>query len=492
MQELITEFNTSLSSENLLLSWQKELVLRRRMRHDAGPELVRIENKDEFKFLQRSLYYGPGRDLFFEMLFRNMNSQTVLNCVLEAPRALISNFLSFLTRSILVSNASPGDWQFLINMYREEFRTEFTELINHMNAEQCAYLTARTGNHDLRRLLKRRQADIIDSSRPEKDLNTASQGIDIQADYPTMYGDKIKTMTAAIKALKDGQNFDLSVTPLNRGALKALLNGGDALFRAGLLSDCLVILTRIATSPDMDEQSLLLSGEHFYYQQIDGLLRKVLPIFSFLASPFDPHRYALELYRNLFPGFRPDTASLLYLDIQALVMASLQGHHRYANYELAQKAAKILALRPDDTVASTLLKSRTKLNSADVAVMEIAVGNRMPLYPHEAFTTMEIIRLWLREDRIKLGKSSAANLLNGYRQLYYWIPAAPFMNEQVLNQLGPVVDDETRTACEHIIAVMQETSQPGLNFKKPEGKTAGYEMTKLHRQLLLSKYMGVF
>ena len=161
-----------------------------------------------------------------------------------------------------------------------------------------------------------------------------------------------------LNSLKASQSFNNLTAPLSRESAEALLDGPDMLFRAGLLADCLAILTQIINSPGMEADSLLLSSEEPSHQKFDRLLRGVLPIYSLLVSPGDPHRYALELYRSLFPGFYPDPASLLYLDIHSIVMASLQGHRQYAHYELAQKGGKILSFRPADTVASILLKIR--------------------------------------------------------------------------------------------------------------------------------------
>ena len=491
MQEIITKFNISLSEEDLFLAWQNELRLRQQIRTTAGREVFLIESNDEFKFLQRCLYYGPRQDLFFEILYRNMANITILNCVLQAPPALIRGFLKFLARNILEQKPPARDLQFLINIYREEFRADFEQLINNMDSGLCAHLLARTSNNDLHQLLKHRQFNIPREDQPEYyGLINPSYASN---EYPTIYGDKIQIIASAVKALKASQSFNLSATPLNRESIEALLDGTDMLFRAGLLSDCLAILTRMVNAPGIDDQSLLLSNEEPYYQQIDGLLRKVLPIYSLLLSPAAPHRYALELYRSLFPGFRPDPASLLYLDIHSIVIASLQGHHQYTHYELAQKGGKIMAFRPDDTVASTLLKSENKMVPEDLSGLEQAIKQRIPYQPHEVYVIMEVLRLWEREGRISFNRISAANLLNGYLQFFNWIPAAPFMNEQVQSQLGPIADEETRTACERILTIIQDSSRIDLvNHRMPTSKFSDHEVHKLRQQLLLSKYMGVF
>jgi len=490
MQEIIKEFNVSISGEDLFLAWQNELRLRQLTRTNADQEAILIENNDEFQFLKRCFYYGPKPELFYEALFQNMANLTIVTCVLQSPPKLISGFLNFLGQYIQEYKPPAQDLQFLINMYRKEFRADFIELINKMNPELCAHLLARTSNNELRELLKHREvpAPIEDQAEHYGLIN--QNPLD---EYPTIYGDKIQIMIAAVKLLKASQSINLLATPLSRESLESLLDGADMLFRAGLLADCLAILTQIINSPGMEADSLLLSSEETSHQKFDRLLRGVLPIYSLLLSPGDPHRYALELYRSLFPGFYPDPASLLYLDIHSIVMASLQGHRQYAHYELAQKGGKILSFRPDDTAASILLKSGNKRRQEDLLGLEQAIKERMPFHPHEVYIIMEILRLWQREGRITLTRLSASNLLNGYLQFFNWIPARPFMNEQVQNQLGLIADEKTRTAGERILAIIHELSQVDLvNHKMTAGKISDYEIYQLRQRLLLSNFMGVF
>jgi hypothetical protein len=490
MHEIITEFNVSQAGADLFLNWQNELRLRKQIRSGSSQDAIIIENNDEFQFLKRCLYYGPGQQLFFEILYRNMANLTILTCVIQSPPDLMSGFLAFVGLHILKHKPSIGDLQFLITMYREEFRPDFIELFNRMDHELCTQLLARTSNNDMRNLINHRQLHL------SREVQTEHYGLVYFShpanDYPTIYGDKIQIMAAAVKALKGSQSFDLSAEPLNRETLETLLDSGDMLFRAGLLADCLAILTKMVNRSGMDEHSLILSMVEPYYQRMDGLLRKVLPIYALLVSPTNPHRYALELYRSLFPGFGPDPASLLYLDIQSIVMASLQGHRQYANYELAQKGGKILGIRSDDAVACILLKSGNQLTPEDLSGLEQAIKQRIPYYPHEVYIIMEVLRLWQHEGRITLTRQAVSSLLHGYLQFFSWIPAAPFMNEHVHNQLGLLADEKTRTASEQVLAVIQNSARVDSAASiNPASNDTGYEVNNLSQKLLISKYMGV-
>jgi len=491
MQEIINEFNVAMSGEDIFLAWHNELRLRQQLRTNAAEDLIRIETNEEFKFLQRCLYYGPEKDLFFKILYQNIASLTILNCTLQAPPDLISGFFNFLADNIVAYKPPARDLQFLLNMFREEFRPNFVDIINNMDTELCAHLLARTSNKELRKLFKHRQKHI--SSDKQLEHYGLIDRLGSSKKYPTIFGDKIEIMAAAANVLKFAQNFNLSTTPLNRESVKVLLDSADMLFRAGLLADCLAILTKMVNRTGTDEQSLLQSDEEPYCLQINNLLRKLLPIYSLLASPTDSHRYVLELYRSLFPGFFPDPASLLYLDIHTIVMASLQGHRQYARYELAQKAGKILGLRPDDSVASILLKSENEMTLEDFSGLERAIKQRIPYYPHEVYIIMEVLRLWHSESRITFNRATAANLLNYYLQFFAWIPATPFMNEQVQSQLGQLADEESRTAGERILTIIRETSRVDLDTNiVPKNINSDFEVDKLRQQLLLSKFMGVF
>jgi len=487
MKTIINKFNVSSSGEDLFLFWQDEFQLRQQIRVAADRERVRLEGSEEFDFLKRCLYYGPKKEIFFAILYQNMASLPILNRVREAPLTFIIEFLRFIAGHILNQNPPARDLQFLINMYQEEFRPYYIELLSAMDTDLCAHLLFRTSNNNLRDLLKARQ-DQISKEYHFKHYGLIDASLS-KYDYPTIYGDKIQLMAAAAQTLKACQ---LQTSPLGRDTIKILLDGADLLFRAGLLADCLALLARMLQHQEIDDQIRLLSNEDPFHKQINVILRKTLPIYSLLVNPSDPHRYALELYRNLFPGFNPDLVSLLYLDIHSIVIASMQGHRQYARYELAQKAANIFNGRPDDLLAAVLLRWGKKSTIDDLSELEQLIKNRMLAQPHEAYVIMEVLRLWLQDGSIILDRLTATNLLRGYLQLFYWLPGAPFMNEMLLKQLGPFVDEEVRKTGEQIVAAIHESSFQDYMQNLSELKITDQAKDKLQQQLCLSKYMGVF
>lgn len=465
MQTIINEFNKTLSHEDLFCAWQDELQLRGEMRTACADwEALLIENAEEFNFIKRSLYYGNRPAEFFIILFRNMRSLPILNCVLESSPAFRADFLCFLTDFILHHKPQPQDLLFIINMYQEGLHSHFAEVIGAMDNELCSYLLARTTNQALRQLIKVRQTQLV------KQVQQVHYGLidplHPNNNYPTIYGDKIQIMAEAIIYLQ-AQHHE---------SIESLLSGAEMLFRAGLLTDCLAILAQMLRYKE-DGKVLFLCSEEPYCQPINQLLRKALPIYTLLFNPAEPHRYALELYRHHFPGFNPDPASLLYLDIYTIIVANLQGYHQYARFELTQKAGKILSYRPDDLVAHLLHKPGETVANEDIAKLELAIAQRTAPLPHESLVIMELLRLWQQEKRITLNRESGARLFKNYQQFFHWIPCSPFMNEQLLQQLNPLVDEASRNAGKLIVAAMQDIYVQ--------------ENNDLHKQLLLGQFMGV-
>lgn len=486
MQTIINKFNISLSGEDLYLCWQDELRLRQQLRVAEDWEGVYIESSEEFHFLKRCLYFGSRKEVFFTIVYHNISSLPILNCVLGAPFTFITDFLHFIADNILMQNSPARDLHFLINMYRDEFRSDYTELIKAMDDELCAHLLARTSNDTLRELFKARQSQIM-LDQDSKDYGLVDFALS-RNDYPTIYGDKIELMAKAAKTLQACHIPD-STTPLTPAAIKMLLDGVDLLFRAGLLGDCLALLARIRES---EGQIPVLSNEEPYYKQISVILRKVLPIYSLLNNPANPHRYVLDIHRSLFPGFSPDPVSLLYLDIYSIVMTNMQGHRQFARYELAQKASKILNRHPDDLLASALLRWGEKLTPDNITELEQLAEQKIYGLPHEAYIIMEVLRFWQHDGTITLNRMTATSLLRNYIKFFYWLPGTSFINAKLLKQLVPLVDEDTRNAVEIIVAVLHEFSFQDSTQKISAPPIPDMEKDKLLKQLRLSKYMGVF
>jgi hypothetical protein len=491
MRTILQELNDSLAQEDLFLNWKNELQLRKHLR--AAPYAVEgllIESDADFDFLKRSLYYSDHKELFLELLYYNRDSQTVLDCLGKAPAILATEFLAFIRDSILVRKPLARDLQFLINLYREDFNPDFAALIDAMDADLCAHLMARTSNNTLRELLQHRQAALSGGDKIEPYGLTESRSS--RNDYPTLFGDKIELMAAAVKSLQNSQDL-IATAPLNGKTIAALLQGAEMLFRSGLITDCLSLVAELLRQPGAEVFDLLLDPDSPFHKPANQLLRKALPFYCMLVDPVDPHRYALELYRSLFPGFSPDPASLIYLDINSIVVPSLHEHRQYAHFELAQKAAKLQDYRPDDLLAAALQKWDHLSSQASLPALQQVIAERITSLPHESFTVMGVLRLGQQEGLLALDQASASRLLQDYLLFFHWIPAPPFMNEELWQHLGPLANRASRRAGGRVINILQEFhASAGADHAAGPGKSNSWENHLLSKQLLLSKYMGVF
>ena len=487
MRIIIDEFNDAHAQEDVFRFWQDELRLRQAGRSaTVEPEACSPQSRKEFNFIKRSLYYGGRKADFFLIVYLSMHRLPILNCMQESPSNFIAAFLKFIKDDILSRHPQPQDIVFLINIYREDLHPYFKDLISVMDDSLCAYLTGRTGNQALRNLLITRQTQVAQENR--QDNYGLVEPLPSNRDYPTIYGDKIELMAAAIKSLKKGQTLQAEDSE-SYSYWPALIEGSDLLFKAGLLAYSLSIMAELIAAPRPNGISPPLD-EEMHYKQINQILRKTVPLYALLSNPAQPHACALEIYRTLFPGFTSDPASLLYLDIYAILFARLQGNRRYAHYELMQKSAKILNWRPDDPVASSLLKTAEQAGSDDQTVFEVAAAQRTTSLPHESLVIMDVLRWWLKEARIAMSRESASRLLQAYQQLYRWIPNPIFLNKPLLKHLGPLVDKSTRKIAERMVILhadsVEKTSQDKLHTD-----INGQEYRDLQRQLLLGRFMGV-
>jgi len=487
MRVIIDEFNDALAQEDVFHFWQDELRLRQAGRTAViQPEACLLNSREEFYFIKRSLYYGDKKDDFFTIVYRNMHNISVINCLQESPPNFIASFLKYIKDDILPRHPLPQDLVFLINMYRDDLHPYFEDLINAMDDQLCTHLISRTGNLALRDLFSTRQTRIAQDNR--QDHYGLTKLGPWNRDFPTIYGDKIKLMAAAITSLKKGQILQ-AAEPMSFSYWPALIEGSDLLFKAGLLADSLSIIAELIATPRPYETSFPLDQE-MLYKQINQILRRAVPLYALLSNPVQPHSCALDIYRMLFPGFSPDPASILYLDIYAVVLARLQGDRRYAHYELMQKSAKILNRRPDDLVASSLLKTTEQADSDDQTVFEEAAAQRRTSLPHESLVIMDVLRWWLKEARITMSRESASNLLQAYQQLYQWIPNPIFLNKPLLEHLGPLVDKSTRKMAERMV-ILQVDLSGKTSPDKLRADIHSHEYGYLQRQLLLGRFMGV-
>ena len=93
MKTIMKAFSTLAEQPDVFACWQEELQLRRRLRRSDAWQEVKIGTRTEYEFLQRSLFYGPQRDIFFAILINNLADQSVLALLRTSDPGVVTGFM---------------------------------------------------------------------------------------------------------------------------------------------------------------------------------------------------------------------------------------------------------------------------------------------------------------------------------------------------------------------------------------------------------------
>ena len=242
MKTVMEAFSAQAEQPDLFASWQEELQLRRRLRQTDAWQEVKIGTRAEYEFLQRGLFYSRQRDIFFAILLNNLADQAVLALVRDSGPGVVTGLLNYLPRYVNEQHPPAASLGFLIHLFQDDYRPVYTSLVETLDAEQSAYLMARTGNRNLRRMLK----EQLERIKAAQSAGQAEQPVleQIRPPWPTIHGDKIELLAAAAAVL----NPQPDANPADENSLYRwdnLVEGAELLWRAGLLADCIALLNRM-------------------------------------------------------------------------------------------------------------------------------------------------------------------------------------------------------------------------------------------------------
>ncbi len=486
MQTIIEKFQAASKTGDLFGYWQQEMQLRQALRNAEDWINIRISDPAEYDFLKRGLYYGPGHDIFLDVVIQNMDNQAVVDSVINSSRQFVSDLLGRLKSHIISRHPAPQTLGFLINVFNDNIFSEYQDLVNVIDEDLCSYLMSRTSNKTLRRLLKDRLATI----KEEKNYSAVTAKTATPKEWSTIHGDKIQLLNLSSKMLQElNQNILVNQA---QTVVDKLLDCASLLFRAGLLADCMGLLAKTLIDSGFEKDNPFLDRSDSYYRQVNRLLGKVVPLHSLLIDPIHPRAYALENYRSLFPGFMPDPAALLYLDLYAITLKGLQGQRQYARYEILQIAAKLHNSRRDDCLAAGLVDLNRSRSLSNVDNLVKNLSTQLKQYPHETYIGLEIIRFCHLQGLTSLNKKAATDMLRTYLEMFYWLPGAAFLNDTLVKHLGPLAEDDCRIEAEdilsgqHIYMRQDQTDSPG------QTPTYILQPPRLKKIMAMSKIMGVF
>jgi hypothetical protein len=487
MKDIIEEFASSMQSDNLFEFWEKELALRNDIRQGTVEDIY-IDNAEVLNFLLRSLYYSGKRSHFMRIMFSNINSITTINWLLSCAPEILHDFLSFVPFHIINTRPAPQQLQFVITLYKNDLREYFAKIVNVLDLETCQHLLPRTSNPELRNCIKNRQILL---EQEQLKLNYGLfKGDYKQETYTTIYGDKLYLFIKAAEYIQACSISNFNV-PYGSERFSLLLDTVEAVFQTGLVEDSLAILLDVYEDYLDKNRVVDIEQEDKIYIRLNKLLRTILPLYALINNPVSSYVFTLNFYHQGFGLLSPEIASLHYLNIYQTILDSLQDNNKHGIYEIMEKANEIKSFRPNDVFIFDKEEIMSSFSEEKLQNFNHAIQERISSLPHEAFVVMEFIRMLIKKG-YKPKQKIINNLFTSYIELWKWVPANIFLNQQLINELGPLLDEKKRNVASRIVDGIKRYSlgsllndfniKPNL-FRKKDG------ITRL--QILTANFMGV-
>jgi hypothetical protein len=487
MQDILEQYQHELEGDDLLVFWEQELSLRTILRNTALTTPIMVDNEEQLNLLYRSLYFSGRKFDFFKILFSNLHYMSVLQWLVSAPAEIMQDFLHFLPWYILNIRVKPVELEFIPRIYRETYRADFIPVVNVLDEGSCVHLISRTANPDLRQLLKEQQIKLKQLHREScyglEENNRTS-------DYPTLYGDKVHLIRDTLKLLHDSSP-DHFPEPYAASRFLLQLEAAELVFKCGLVEDSLAFLLDIYSDYQQKNRLVEIISDQKIYKGLYQLLRAVIPIYSLIYEPLQAYNCACQLYNKYFPLISPEAAPLQYLKLWEVILPGYKKESSRILSEVLYTAKKIGELRPAELPLLVDEELETGISPKRLGELFKSIEEKLLTLPHEAFITMELIRLLEFNGVLKLDGEMAAGLMGNYITMWKWLPCRIFMHSDLLNQIAPLVDDNSRYQAQRIIDLTHTmnndlmkseiASRPQLFRKKGEN---------IRRNILAGKFMG--
>ena len=485
MQDILEQYRNITDDEDLFSFWEQELLLRSVLRQTPLTVPVMVDSKEGVNLLYRSLYFAERKFDFFKILFANLRFLPVMEWLVSAPTRVIDDFWQFLPWYILNHQVRPAELEFIARIYKEEYAPAIMTVINILDEDSCVHLLSKTASPGLRQLLKDRQAKLREL-RLDSYYGLTESGK--KSDYPTPYGDKVELIREAIAILQDS-SADRFQDPYTTERFILQIEAAKLVFKCGLLEDSLAFLLEIYCDYQQKNRLVNIINDQKIYKELQQLLRAVIPIYTLIYEPLQAYNYANNLYMNYFPLISPEAAPLEYLKLWETLPGSFK---KDSLLEVLYISKKIEQLRPAEF--PLLMDEEIEIGVSQEHLQQLfkVLEEKLSTLPHESFITMELIRLLEFKGRLKLEGKMASQLLGNYISLWKWLPSSIFMHDELLNQIAPLVDDNSRYQAQRIIELRYNmnsaelrselSSRPHLFRKKGEN---------IRRDLLAGQFMGV-
>lgn len=488
LDEIITEYRAIAETPDLFSFWEGEFALRRRAGQAGLSRDLQIKEPGELDFLLRSLYFSGHPQEFWFILINNLHLLPVLQWLQNSPGWLREAFLNFLPWYISNNQRQIDKLQFLVNIYHSSYHQAYQAIVNVLSLELCTHLLSRTANPQLRILLRNREELLLAKKK------VFSYGIKLESGikpvYHTMYGDKAELIgkTLNLMQLADSRNFN---DPYGAERTLLLLQAAEMLFHCGLPEDSLVNLRDIYEDYQENNRLVEVLEDEKIYQQFFRILRRVIPCYALLFKPNSAWTCALDIYSQFFPRLKADPPSLQYLNIYESIVTGEQNPASHIAVEILYKSTMIQEFRPAETPLLCIEDISPCFHEERLLLLQQSFQQKIMALPHEAFVTMEMLRLLHMRDYLVLSTQLARSLFTAYMQLWKWIPGRLFINRSVVEQLISSLDDSSRSEAERLLSSLE-------NYDEEKMKTDLHNRPELfrkrsenfRRELFTGKFLG--
>ncbi len=488
MEDFISRYENIRTGDDLFSWWEQECRLRTEIR--TAPEaLRRLENQEECEFMYRSWFFTARRYDFFDLLLRSLDNWEILKWLDKRDDDTINVFLDYLAWRLCIENIKPERLQFLISLFRHDYPAALNKVLRALNLEQCRYLSARTGNSELRNLIKEQEKSFL------ADIPFHRSGLwqdkRPSIPYPTIYGDKFSLLHDAAEKTAHilyGHFWD----PVGQERFNAWLEACDLVFKSGLVQDAFFMLKEMYDYYQKKNRIASVFADGQIYKSFTRLTRTVIPILALQQAYLQPYDTAVYMFDKYFNRLNRDPGSLAYLRLYESIREGLRGHNKEILWEVLYKCNFIKQYRPWDTALLKENDLTEPLSNARVDEWLTLADERIGSRPHETLTILEMLRL-LHQKNLLTGRQLQANrILDMYFDLWKWVPGSFFVNQRLIEHLTPLLDSERRRRAQKLSnAIKQMNRDRIMQDLTARPQLFGQKDAWAQRQILFGYILGV-
>lgn len=474
--------------DELFSMWAKDLSLRQDLRETPSLDGWTLNGVEDCDSMYRALYFTDQRYDLYNLLFNNLDNNTVLKW-LSSRRELLEDFLRYTAWKICTQTYRPEKLQFLISLFHTDLQDEFEGITNALDLEQCRYISARTASSQLREMLKQREIGLL-KQNPVYSLNLWEEG-HLNRPYPTLHGEKYLLWQEAARKIKlsnEGRFTD----PFGSERFYLLLECCDQVYRCGHVEDALLMLGELYVTYQNKNRLVSALEDIQIFKYFTRLCRTILPLVVLLVQPCQTYPRALSLWEKHFARLPWDRGSMLYLDLLETVSEGLKGHSHKVLLEVLYKSELIRQLQPGDVgpLRETDLQNAVTLDRMQEWLT--TVRERMATRPHEALTLLEMVRLLHKQGQIIQRNFPAQALMESYLELWQWLPSKMFFNRSLEEHLAPLLGRPLRNRIRRLAQALEQYDPERLKAElssRPE--LFRHKDAWAQREVMLGHFLGV-